>query len=492
MPARVGESNAVHKFAGTHPIQRRYVGGDITFQNANPPQITAFSVDPNMIDLDSRPSGTLTFRLAVMGSGSSGPPVARASDITFSEFQSVQNFYEYSLSGITYSPTARPGSGSSSISNEDLKVLYFDGQTGRFFYEMYISNSLILSKIFLNIEVDGTSYPISFLSRDEGNNVTLLRALNIPTSGRVSDSDLTKAINFELVDNEQVTLGMQGNPRYFIYNINKGNITYQIYFYPFSQNNGGHIEPANSWSMNIGTSTKTPTHIIVNGRAYALTLNPQTRNRGYYTQTISNTNFRPSSSKLDWGINIRFSDGTYVNNTRSHLFQAPSITPQDTYAQIVKLPEGTDVGITHLGANGAGIDASLPNIPQPNQTTTYRLIARNDTGASHRDAQVVVTQNPVLANLQALGAGTGPGAPGGANIQISGRVTGYPRPSITINQNFNNGQALSDRHFSPVAGQVNTWDFSLSWFYGTSGRRAFVVTAQNSSGQVTGNVVFNG
>ena len=162
---------------------------------------------------------------------------------------------------------------------------------------------------------------------------------------------------------------------------------------------------------------------------------------------------------------------------------------ETTNAQVVRLPGGQNVGPTYQGQNGANISETLPNIPQPNQTTTYRLFATNAGGAAHRDTTLTVTQNPALSGLTTQGRSGGQAAPQGVTIVISGTVTGYPRPDITINQSFNNGNALSDRHFT--SNGTNSWAFTADWFYPSTTSRVFTVTATNSSGSASQNVTFN-
>ena len=53
-------------FDGTKPINI-YSGNTLLSKHTNPPAITVFSVSPNTIDLDTRPTGTITFTLAVTG-----------------------------------------------------------------------------------------------------------------------------------------------------------------------------------------------------------------------------------------------------------------------------------------------------------------------------------------------------------------------------------------------------------------------------------------
>ena len=179
---------------------------------------------------------------------------------------------------------------------------------------------------------------------------------------------------------------------------------------------------------------------------------------------------------------------TRATGTVSFSLVVMGTTGQDTYAQVVRLPGGQSVGATFSGIGGANISDTLPNIPQPNQTTVYRLIARNNGGASHRDTTVTVTQNPALSACTATGRSGGQGAPLGVTVTITCTVRGFPRPVITINQNWQTSQT-PDRHFTSSG--TNTWTWTDSQFYGTSGGRTFRVTATNSSGTATADVTFN-
>ena len=129
-------------------------------------------------------------------------------------------------------------------------------------------------------------------------------------------------------------------------------------------------------------------------------------------------------------------------------------------------------------------------IPQVTEDTSYNLNSLLGSSSYNAQTSIGVTQNPVLSNLVALGRGGSQGAPSGVTIQLSGRVVGYPRPSISINMNW--PSPITDRHFTKVSGLVNTWDFSATHFFGTSGRRTLRVTATNPSGSVSQDVTFNG
>ena len=267
----------------------------------------------------------------------------------------------------------------------------------------------------------------------------------------------------------------------------------------------------NTYSITLNSSiTKTLSAIEVNGNEYTLG-NRRTGNAGtnnpawvnYTSQVISRIADRWSSTNTTNTFRFKFSDGTYLTassstidldtrptGTISFTLAVTGRTGQDTTAQIVRLPDGANIGTTFSGVNGANISTTLPNITQPTQTTTYRLIAHNTGGSNHRDATVTVTQNPALSNCSARGRSGGQAAPQGVTVDITCTVKGYPRPVITVNQGWV-ASTTPDRHFTTVSGQVNTWTWEDSQFYGTSGARTFIVTATNSSGSTTASVPFN-
>ena len=70
---RVGTKVPNHIFLGTTPVRRVYLGRGtgvdplLLYRQENPPTITTFTVAPSTIDLDTRPSGTITFTINVTG-----------------------------------------------------------------------------------------------------------------------------------------------------------------------------------------------------------------------------------------------------------------------------------------------------------------------------------------------------------------------------------------------------------------------------------------
>ena len=152
----------------------------------------------------------------------------------------------------------------------------------------------------------------------------------------------------------------------------------------------------------------------------------------------------------------------------------------DTFAQIVRLPDGTNIGPTHVARSGANINTTLSNILQPNQTTTYRLFVHNEAGASHKDTTITVTKNPGLANCRRTGVINR------THTYFFGfTLTGLPRPTVTYA--FSGGQTgtVSPTHLTQGANPY-TWT-STGWqiVFANSNAQSLTLTATNSSGSTT-------
>ena len=153
---------------------------------------------------------------------------------------------------------------------------------------------------------------------------------------------------------------------------------------------------------------------------------------------------------------------------------------ENTYAQIVRLPSGANIGVTHVAANGASISTTLPNITQPQSTTTYRLFARNDEGASHKDTTVTVTKNPTLANCRRTGFNNQ-----GFLYSFGFTLTGLPRPVVTYR--FSGGQqgTVNVRHYSqgsnPYTWTIDGWRVTMP----SAANQSLTLTATNGSGTTT-------
>ena len=267
---------------------------------------------------------------------SGGSPTASPSNITFGT--TLGDLYNYAPATIAQKFTK---SGASSISNSDLLALYFDVNRQPNIpdntYEAWFRDAFVKSKTPITIEVDGSAYNLSYNAVRSSlvtGGYNSFQSPVIPTNDRVSATDLTKAINFELVDNEQVTLVSQG--------FNQWGVTVLGIEFDYQGS-------SNKWGFEY-TGSKTPTHFISNGRAFPVTAPHSRFPTEFETSAITDSQFQVSATSLSWGINIRFSDGTYLNNTRTHLFQTtPGPTPE-TKAQKVLTKAGA-IDWLGIGAN---------------------------------------------------------------------------------------------------------------------------------------------
>ena len=449
----------------------------------------------------------------------------RASSVTF-----VQVNQSTSQQRFVYG-SAFSGS-SSSIQNANLTNIQFypSTYTHRSSYQNKYSAAFPITftktKTPVKLEIGNNSYNLSIpASISITSHITFFSDLVSNSADRVSASNLTKSIQFELVDNEQVTFTDLTN-RFESGNVNGLFFTFGLNAGVISIESTGNRE--NGYFVVIpSTITKTPTHYVVNGREFsAEVVSISGGRRVVRSISIPDTNFRISSSNLGpWGINIKFSDGTYLNNTRSKLFHTPTkqlvwkntdppeiltftVTPttidldtrptgnvtltwtataqtgktltSNTYLE----PQGTQFGQTYTTAAGVGVSETF-TYTQPNQTQNYRLVIRNNSGASHKDASVAITQNPVVSDLAVAFTGDRQGGTGGT-IRITGRVKGFPRPEITVSPGWTYPAGLthiSARHFTPVSGVTNTWAFTTTQYHGTNpGAVTYTVTGTNSSG----------
>ena len=239
-----------------------------------------------------------------------------------------------------------------------------------------------------------------------------------------------------------------------------------------------------AWAdLTFGPATSEPSHISL-GSFQAQSVSYGTNTTPFWQNTspppISLFVIQPSSIDLD----------TRPTGTISLTIGISGTPGQETTAQIVRLPDGANIGPSYSGISGATITALIPNIPQPTHTTTYRLIAHNDAGNSHKDRTVTVTQNPVVSGCSATGSGGSIADPTGTQIRISCQVKGFPMPVVTINQGWS-PSPVTQRHFTKISGQVNTWSFSVTNRYPNQNTRTFRVTATNSSGSHFQDVRFN-
>lgn len=190
--------------------------------------------------------------------------------------------------------------------------------------------------------------------------------------------------------------------------------------------------------------------------------------------TITNFSASPSSIDLD----------TRATGTISFTLAVTGTAGQTTTAQIYRLPENAKVGPSYSGANGANISQSLPNIPQPQKTTTYRLLARNGGGSSHSETTVTVTKNPTLANCRRISF-----SQQGFQYDFGFTLTGLPRPVVTYS--FSGGitgtiaNNLLIQGANPYTWSVNNFRVNMP----SAANQSLTIMATNASGSVTCSLV---
>ena len=188
--------------------------------------------------------------------------------------------------------------------------------------------------------------------------------------------------------------------------------------------------------------------------------------------TIQSFSVTPNSIDLD----------TRATGTIEFSFVVLGTAGQDTNCQIVQLPGGQPVGTTFVGVNGANLSQTLPNIIQPSQTTSYRLICHNDNGNSHQDITLTVTQNARITNFRRTGF-TQVGV--GGTFIFQATISGTPQPALTYR--FANGTqgVVSSRHMTSTG--TNQWNMNWRIFHPNI-TDSLVLTATNSSGAVTATI----
>ena len=136
---------------------------------------------------------------------------------------------------------------------------------------------------------------------------------------------------------------------------------------------------------------------------------------------------------------------------------------------------------TRSGANVPFTTSTSAVFAQPQQPTTYRLVAQNATGAVHRDVSIDVTKNPTIASLRRSGFQQRLGA---VTYRFAMTITGLPRPSLSYR--FGNGQSgnVSARRFVQGANPY-TWSVEFLVTRANANADSLVMTAQNASATVT-------
>ena len=124
---------------------------------------------------------------------------------------------------------------------------------------------------------------------------------------------------------------------------------------------------------------------------------------------------------------------------------------------------------------------AVATIPQPSETTTYRLTSRNDTGAIHKDLPIKVTQNLVISNFVRTGFRQSelPGRAGGL-YSFRFRIKGTPRPNNFVFSGVIS-RTTDARHLTPVSGETNLWDFNIDLNIGANSGTLTVVATNGEA-----------
>ena len=169
---------------------------------------TDYSVD----EADLTKSLKVAVQETTEGMAGSGNPTPTPSNVTF-EVNGSGNSSIY-LYALTSTFTGLSDTGSSSISNSDFIALIFYPSTYTITstytdkYRSFFKGTFLKTKFPVNLEISNTSYALTYLGGDT-NQSSFYTLAEIPTGDRVSATDLTKAINFELVESKLWTREVQ-------------------------------------------------------------------------------------------------------------------------------------------------------------------------------------------------------------------------------------------------------------------------------------------
>ena len=246
--------------------------------------------------------------------------------------------------------------GSRSIANSNLVSLRYYPSTytrraGRALkYSPTFLHAFIKTKTPITIEIGGSSYNLDLSSASYVSFGGIVQnsyiTVNIASNDGVSATDLTKAVNFELVDNQVVTLTQNANA----YSATPTSGIFKNVQYLLVGND------AQKWRVVFREQpTKTVEGLIINGKQFSATGSNDT-----YTisSSLSEAGYVPTSSFREFGINAVFSDKTFANNTRTHLFQSSSAPTPEVKAQKVLTQAGT-LDWLQTGID-SDIDAKIP------------------------------------------------------------------------------------------------------------------------------------
>ena len=182
----------------------------------------------------------------------------------------------------------------------------------------------------------------------------------------------------------------------------------------------------------------------------------------------------PSSIDRDVSIPAQVSlDSTVTNCTSGQLLNA-----------------STGQRLALLQPTSGGEISGITNVTTPVQTTVYRLlVTRVATGhnvSKHQDVTVSVQQDLRITNFRRSGYTQAPYQPTSGIYIFTFRISGTPTPNRFVFSGALNVTHDNRRHFTPVSGQVNTWDFTLRVTLPTLPNRALTVVATNGTAGAAG------
>ena len=143
------------------------------------------------------------------------------------------------------------------------------------------------------------------------------------------------------------------------------------------------------------------------------------------------------------------------------------------------------LGPQFTAAAGNDIDTTATH-PQPNTTSTYRLVAYNTSGSVHSDLTISVTKRPTITNFRRTAFLVQPGQQAGT-FRFKATIEGSPMPSIRYA--FGNGaQSQHDnQNITFVSTGTNRWEITLQAYHNVL-NDSLTLTATNGSGSTTARI----
>ena len=458
MPIRKGSGASFsHIHLGTQTFDRVYKGSQLVFQNSTPPTITAFSSTPSNIDLDTRATGNVSFAFAVNAQG--GGSFARDSAKDFrlpseigSRLENGGAVSDGTTVWIVSSTRARAYNVSDRQRNTALdidlsNVSYSGGSVGGgFLGGVYANNTLW----FLNTATGAGrafAYTASTRARLQSSDI-FLGSRNFWRGG-VSDGTTLWffATDFDTDNIQAWTASTQARDTSKDFDDVTRNLT------------DGFSDGTTLWLLRSDLNTL---------RAYVASSQARDSGKDF---NISTSQGAVSAGNTMWLLQNQWA--------RAYTLPSPGLI---NTAQIYNERTGGKVGPEYRSGAGQALSQTVPNIPQPNQPTTYRVLVRNTGGSAHRDTQIDVTKNPTIANLIRTNFISRTGF---STFTFSMTVTGLPRPTLSYVFSGGSTGTIASSHFvqgaNPYTWEIRNWSIT---FPDASSQR-LTVTGTNSSGSVT-------